>query len=224
MPPSERVTVVNVPLTPEPPLTVSPASSVNGGQESTQPVLDAPFVDVSGLNMYSVLPSSPVRNLPYLVLLPRAISYAVPDWDASAEAAALAATGAGGCVAAVVGAVVWPVPALHAANRRALAARTPTRFRRNSVVMSGTFDISSWPARSGGRSSSDTPLSRDWISGRGQPGRIPPRAAIRASASAQPGSKGTPGSSRSRTSGAWSDGIGLPLRASRSISVATTRL
>src|SRR6476660_9758237 len=143
MPPSERVTVVNVPLTPEPPLTVSPASSVNGGQESTQPVLHALVVAVSGLNMYSVLPSSPVRNLPYLVLLPRAISYAVADWDASAEAAALAATEAAGCVAAVVGAVVWPVPALHAANRRALAASTPTRFRRIRVVMSGTFDVSS---------------------------------------------------------------------------------
>ena len=32
-----------------------------------------------------------------------------------------------------------------------------------------------------------------------------------------------PGSSRSRTSGAWSDGVGVPLRASRSTSTATTR-
>ena len=49
------------------------------------------------------------------------------------------------------------------------------------------------------------------------------RAAMRPSADAQPASKGRPGSSRSITSGAWSDGIGLPLRASRSISAQTVR-
>ena len=49
------------------------------------------------------------------------------------------------------------------------------------------------------------------------------RAAIRARAPSQPASKARPGSSRSMVSGAWSDGIGGPLRASRSISAATTR-
>ena len=49
------------------------------------------------------------------------------------------------------------------------------------------------------------------------------RAAMRPSAEAQPASKAQPGASRSITSGAWSDGIGLPLRASRSISAATVR-
>src|SRR2546427_10080981 len=49
------------------------------------------------------------------------------------------------------------------------------------------------------------------------------RAAIRPSADAQPASKGWPASSRSITSGAWSDGMGLPFRASRSISAHTVR-
>ena len=41
--------------------------------------------------------------------------------------------------------------------------------------------------------------------------------------SGHPASKGRPGSSRSMTRGAWSDGVGFPFRASRSISVQTTR-
>src|SRR5207245_1164277 len=49
------------------------------------------------------------------------------------------------------------------------------------------------------------------------------RAAIRPSAAAQPASKGRPLSSMSITSGAWSEGTGLPLRASRSISAHTVR-
>ena len=53
--------------------------------------------------------------------------------------------------------------------------------------------------------------------------RLARRAAMRSSADAQPASKGWPGASRSITSGAWSEGIGLPLRASRSISAHTTR-
>ena len=49
------------------------------------------------------------------------------------------------------------------------------------------------------------------------------RAAIRSSAPDQPGSNSRPGSSRSITTGAWSDGVGGPLRASRSISDQTSR-
>src|SRR5436309_15814786 len=49
------------------------------------------------------------------------------------------------------------------------------------------------------------------------------RAAIRPPADAQPASKGWPTSSRSTTSGAWSDGMGFPFRASRSISAHTVR-
>src|SRR6266571_8226034 len=49
------------------------------------------------------------------------------------------------------------------------------------------------------------------------------RAAIRSSADVQPASKGRPRSSMSITSGVWSEGTGLPLRASRSISVHTVR-
>src|SRR5439155_21043986 len=49
------------------------------------------------------------------------------------------------------------------------------------------------------------------------------RAAIRRSADVQPASKGCPGWSRSMISGAWSEGMGLPLRASRSISAHTVR-
>ena len=49
------------------------------------------------------------------------------------------------------------------------------------------------------------------------------RAAMRAMAPSHPASNGLPGSSRSTTSGAWSDGVGGPLRASRSISAHTTR-
>src|SRR5690606_30094780 len=49
------------------------------------------------------------------------------------------------------------------------------------------------------------------------------RAAIRAMAASHPASNGTPGSSRSTTTGAWSDGVGFPFRASRSISAHTTR-
>ena len=49
------------------------------------------------------------------------------------------------------------------------------------------------------------------------------RAAIRSSAPDQPGSNALPGSSRSITTGAWSDGVGGPLRASRSISAQTSR-
>src|SRR5262249_2250736 len=49
------------------------------------------------------------------------------------------------------------------------------------------------------------------------------RAAIRPSADFHPASNGWPGSSRSITSGAWSDGTGFPFRASRSISAHTVR-
>src|SRR5439155_195994 len=49
------------------------------------------------------------------------------------------------------------------------------------------------------------------------------RAAMRPSADAQPASKGCPWWSRSITTGAWSEGMGLPLRASRSISADTVR-
>ena len=49
------------------------------------------------------------------------------------------------------------------------------------------------------------------------------RPAIRSAADAHPASKGCPGSSRSMTSGVWSDGSGLPFRASRSISAHTVR-
>src|SRR5262245_37981087 len=49
------------------------------------------------------------------------------------------------------------------------------------------------------------------------------RAAMRPSADAHPASKGCPGSSRSSASGVWSEGVGFPLRGSRSISVQTTR-
>src|SRR5262249_25593807 len=51
----------------------------------------------------------------------------------------------------------------------------------------------------------------------------PRRPAMRCSAEVQPASKTKPGSSMSITSGAWSEGIGFPLRASRSISAQTTR-
>ena len=53
--------------------------------------------------------------------------------------------------------------------------------------------------------------------------RFEPRVAMRVSAAAQPASSGCPGRSRSITSGAWSEGIGLPFRASRSISAQTAR-
>ena len=46
---------------------------------------------------------------------------------------------------------------------------------------------------------------------------------MRARAPSQSGSIGRPGSSRSTSSGAWSDGTGGPLRASRSISASTIR-
>ena len=49
------------------------------------------------------------------------------------------------------------------------------------------------------------------------------RAAMRPAAELQPASNGWPGSSRSMTSGVWSEGIGFPLRASRSISDQTMR-
>ena len=49
------------------------------------------------------------------------------------------------------------------------------------------------------------------------------RAAIRSSAAAHPASKKWPRSSMSITNGAWSDGIGFPFRASRSISAQTRR-
>src|SRR6185436_3692443 len=49
------------------------------------------------------------------------------------------------------------------------------------------------------------------------------RAAIRPSADAQPASSGCPASSMSTSSGAWFEGVGLPLRASRSISAHTVR-
>ena len=50
------------------------------------------------------------------------------------------------------------------------------------------------------------------------------RVAMRTSAACQPAVKGCPASSRSITTGAWSEGIGLPLRASRSISAHTVRV
>ncbi len=46
---------------------------------------------------------------------------------------------------------------------------------------------------------------------------------MRALAASQPASSGGPGASTSMITGAWSEGIGLPLRASRSISAHTTR-
>src|SRR5207302_4659408 len=55
-----------------------------------------------------------------------------------------------------------------------------------------------------------------------QPGRAR-RSAMRSSADIQPASNAQPGASISTTSGAWSEGIGFPLRASRSISAQTTR-
>jgi len=67
----------------------------------------------------------------------------------------------------VAGAVVAPpVPALlHAAKSSALAAMAAgqaMRLRRIRVS-SCTFDVSSWPAAFGCRSSGDTPLISDWI-------------------------------------------------------------
>src|SRR5207249_2202774 len=64
------------------------------------------------------------------------------------------------------------------------------------------------------------PRGRVFSSHQGAPAR---RAAIRRSADVQPASKGCPGWSRSMISGAWSEGMGLPLRASRSISAHTVR-
>ena len=57
-----------------------------------------------------------------------------------------------------------------------------------------------------------------------QRGRVAqrPSSAFR-STRAQPASNGCPGRSRSITTGAWSDGIGFPFRASRSISAHTVR-
>src|SRR4029079_5580287 len=128
--PPWRVIVPNVPVTPAPPLTVSPASSVNGGQESTQPVLHALVVAVSGVNRYRVLPSSPVRNLPSLSLSPSSTSDASAPCEAPAEGGVVAAVDGGSCVAAVPGVAVAPVPALlQAANRSALAAKAAMRFR-----------------------------------------------------------------------------------------------
>ncbi len=77
------------------------------------------------------------------------------------------------------------------------------------------------PARSGSR-------SRPRRQGHGDRGAsvyrfAARRAANRSSVPDQPASNARPGSSRSMTSGAWSDGMGLPLRASRSISSATMR-
>src|SRR5688572_30136135 len=53
--------------------------------------------------------------------------------------------------------------------------------------------------------------------------RLPSRAAMRPSAEAHPASNTRPASSRSTTSGAWSEGSGFPLRASRSISAQIDR-
>jgi hypothetical protein len=61
-----------------------------------------------------------------------------------------------------------------------------------------------------------------WVPGTGYDfGRL--REAIRLNAPLQSGSIGAPRRSRSMSSGAWSDGTGGPLRASRSISASTTR-
>src|SRR5262245_58490469 len=112
--PSWRAIVANAPVTPSPPLTVSPPSRVNAGHESMQPALQLLVVAVSGVKRYRVLPSSPVRNMPSPATVASSTLYASAAWEASGGASVVA----GGCVAAVVvGAAVPPVPALlHAAT------------------------------------------------------------------------------------------------------------
>ena len=62
--PSEFANVVSAPVTPAPGVTVSPVSRVNAGQLLEQlPVHVALFAE-SAVKTYSVLPFSPVRNVP----------------------------------------------------------------------------------------------------------------------------------------------------------------
>ena len=72
-------------------------------------------------------------------------------------------------------------------------------------------------ARSAARSGSPSAVRRAISSS------CAPRGDAARRRSSTPASKGCPGWSRSITSGAWSEGIGLPLRASRSISAHTVR-
>ena len=96
----------------------------------------------------------------------------------------------------------------------AVPLRLEQPARRPAAARSRASPASARPAaRSGSPRSPAAAISRS----------PPARAAMRPSAVAQPASKRWPGSSRSITSGAWSDGVGLPLRASRSISAQTVR-
>ena len=62
--PSSRLITSSAPVTPAPALSWSLESTVNGGQFVAQSPLQVLFPAVSLLKVYSVLPSSPVRNLP----------------------------------------------------------------------------------------------------------------------------------------------------------------
>src|SRR5438876_3019515 len=119
--PSWRVIVAKVPVTPSPPLTVSPFLSVNGGQVVAQSPLQLLALVVSGLNMYSDLPSSPTRCWPSAPASARSTSYASAPADAPPPSVAPAV--AAGCVAAVVGAEVALPALLQAASRSAAPAR-----------------------------------------------------------------------------------------------------
>src|SRR5436309_7306433 len=142
--PSWRAMVVNAPVTPAPPLTVSPASSVNGGQEAAQSPLQLLAVFVSGVNMYSDLPSSPVRYWPSVASWATSTSYASAPPDAPAPSVAIDV--APGCVAAVVGAVVAPPALLQAASRSAAPARSVPRRAGRKVRSWCRFMGSSGPA------------------------------------------------------------------------------
>src|SRR5437870_10800042 len=185
MEPSVRVSVAMVPLTPAPAAAVSPASSVKGGQFAAHASLQAEVVAVSGWKLYSVLPSSPARNLPTAPVW-AVIVYAEPL--AAPPALALGDAAVLGAVEGAAGAAV--APALQAPTISAIATNGATSRPNDGVC--GLVSIGEppcrWPAVGG---PSPTTSRRRLRFRASEPGRggSPRRARRRRLRSPRPGSR-----------------------------------